>query len=48
MQTKLLGYEPKQRTLKTEALPTIVKHKVFNIVNTNCKRSDGISSCKRI
>ena len=32
MQSKLLGYEPKQKTLKAEALPAILKYKVFSIV----------------
>ena len=49
MQAKLLGYEPKQRTLKPEALPTILNNKVFSIVNINYETAAyGVRSCKQI
>lgn len=48
MKAKLLGYEPKRRTLKPRALPTIFKHKVFHIINMNDETAEGIRSRKRI
>ena len=34
--------------LNLEALPTILKHKVFRVVNINWKTTDRIRSCKRL
>ena len=34
--------------LNLEALPTILKHKVFRVVNINWKATDRIRSCKRL
>ena len=48
MQAKLLGHELKQRNLKPETLPTILKQKGFRIVNINCETADRIRYCKRI
>ena len=48
MQAKLLGYEPQQRTLKPEALPTILKHKVLSIASINYETADGTRSYKQI
>ena len=42
MQAKLLGYVPRRRTLKFEALPNILKHNLFSIVNINCETADRI------
>ena len=48
MQAKLLGYEPQQRTLKPEALPTILKHKVLSIASINYETADSTRSYKQI
>ena len=37
MIAKLLGHELKRRTLKSEPLPTTLKHKVFVIVSIKCE-----------
>lgn len=46
MKVKLLGYEPKRRTLKPGALSTMFKYKVFHIMCKNVETTDGIRSCK--
>ena len=48
VKVKLLGFEPRRRTLRPGALPTIFKHKVFHIINMNGETANGIRSRKRV
>ena len=40
MKAKLVGYEPKRRTLKPGVLPTIFKHKAFHFINMKISQTN--------
>lgn len=50
MQAKLMGYLPKRRNLRPGALPSIFKHRVYDMINMDGEMviTKDRSSCKRI